>query len=90
MLDFLFETSKKQNSVNEFCESIRQGIPSAVFGVSGAFKNYLVSNIDSKVVYVVKDSVVAESHVKQLMEFTHKKVIYIPPRDVNLVVIKAF
>ena len=59
MLEKILTLKNKQNSLNEFCENIRQGIPSAVFGVCDAFKNFLISILDEKVLYVVKDAMTA-------------------------------
>ena len=90
MLDFLLKLKNSKNSINEFCSSVHQGIPSVAFGVGGSFKNFLVSQIDLPILYIVKDSLTAEKSVKEIGEFSNKKAIYIPPRDLNLLVIKAF
>ncbi len=90
MLDFLDQIKYGTNSVKEFNECIRQGIPSAVFGVSKVFKNYMVSTVDFPVLYVVKDSITAEQSVKEIKEFSGKEVVFIPPKDFNLVMLKAF
>ena len=55
MLDIILQLKDRENSVNELRSSIRQGIPSAVFGVAEPFKNYLLSAIDDKVLYIVKE-----------------------------------
>ena len=44
----LLKLNNRQNSVNEFLSYVCQGIPSAVFGVSKSFKNYLISCIDKR------------------------------------------
>ena len=90
MLDFLDQIKYGTNSVKEFNECIRQGIPSAVFGVSKVFKNYMVSTVDFPVLYVVKDAITAEQSVKEIKEFSGKEVVFIPPKDFNLVMLKAF
>ena len=90
MLDFLFALKNNENSISEFCSNVRQGIPSAVFGVGESFKNFLVASLDSPVLLVVKDSVTAEKYLRLLNQFCDKKVTFVPPRDINLVVLKAF
>ena len=45
MLDKILNLKNGNNSVKEFTDCIRQGIPSAVFGVTDAFKNYLLSKM---------------------------------------------
>ncbi len=90
MLDKILALSKKQNSVNEFCSSIRQGIPLAVFGVCDSFKNYLLSVLDEKILYVVKDNLTAHFAVQAVEEFAGKKAVYIPPKDEILLMNRAF
>ncbi len=90
MLDFLRTIKENNNSIKEFNECIRQGIPSAIFGVSKAFKNYLVSTVDFPVLFVVKDSITAEQSAKEIKEFSGKETVYIPPKDFNLLIVKAF
>ncbi len=90
MLDKILALSKKQNSVNDFCSSIRQGIPLAVFGVCDSFKNYLLSVLDEKVLYVVKDNITAHFAVKEVEQIAGKRAVYIPPKDEILLMNKAF
>lgn len=90
MLDKILALKEKQNSVNEFCSYIRQGIPSAVFGVADSFKNFLVSVLDEKVLYVVKDSISARAAIDAISELSGKKAVYIPPKDEILLMNKAF
>ena len=90
MLERLLQLKEKQNSVKEFVECVRQGIPSAAFGVTDAFKNYLVSVIPDKVLYVVKDSITAHFAKQGIEELSGKKVVIIPPKDELLLNSKAF
>ncbi len=90
MLDFVKQIKNGNNSVKEFNECIRQGIPSAAFGVNKAFKNYLISTIESPVLYVVKDSITGLQSAKEIREFSGKETVFIPPKDFNLVLVKAF
>ena len=90
MINDIINAEKYQNSVSEFLFSIRQGIPSAVFGVTEAFSNYLVSLIPNKTLVVVKDRLVGFNACKQIAEFSNKKAIYLPPKDQTLVYGKAF
>ncbi len=90
MLDKILQLKEKDNSVKEFVESVRQGIPSAVFGVSEPFKNYLVSLLEDKVLLIVKDGVRAKSIAEGIRELSDKEVIYIPAKDELLLHNKAF
>ena len=90
MLNEILLLKEKQNSIKEFCSNVRQGIPSAIFGVNDSFKNYLVSVLDLPVLYVVKDFITAEKTVKQIEEFSNKKAIFLPASDELLLANKAF
>ena len=71
MINDIINAEKYQNSVSEFLFSIRQGIPSAVFGVTEAFSNYFVSLIPNKTLVVVKDRLVGFNACKQIAEFSN-------------------
>lgn len=90
MLNKLLALKEKGNSLSEFCSSVRQGIPSAVFGVCESFKNYLISLLDEKVLYVVKDNITANNTIQLVNEIAGKKAVYIPPKDEILIMNKAF
>ena len=78
------------NSFNEFSSSLRQGVPSAVFGVFDSFKNYLIANTEFKVLFLVNDVLSAEKHKEYLNAFTDKKVVVLYSRDEVLTLSKAF
>ncbi len=90
MLEKLLQLKNKDNSLNEIIECIRQGIPSAVFGVADAFKNYIISTLDEKVLYIVKDGVTARQSYDGIKELSGKKVVYLPPKDEILLSSRAF
>ena len=90
MLDINLQFNSDKNSVQELAECIRQGIPSAVFGLPESFKNYLVSTINSPVLYLVKDSLTANQAIKDIKNFSNKTSVYIPPREETLILAKAF
>ena len=90
MLDKILSLKNGINSVREFSDCIRQGVPSAVFGVPDAFKNYLVSILSDKVLYIVKDSITARSAVSAVNEIAGKFAVYIPPKDEILLSSRAF
>ena len=73
MLEELYQLKNRGNSITEFCEYIRQGIPSAVFGVNESFKNFLISQIDSPTVYVVKILFRQKLQKSKSMNFRAKK-----------------
>lgn len=90
MLDKIFALAKKENSVLEFNNAVRQGMPLAVFGVTDAFKNFLVCTLNERVLYVVKDALTARISVDAINEMTDKKAIYIPSKDELLITSRAF
>ena len=90
MLEKIIALREKENSVKEFLLSVRQGIPSAVFGVPDAFKNYLVATVDEPVLYVVKDGLTADSAARAIKELTAKKIVVLPAKEETLVFARAF
>ena len=90
MLNDILKFNQTQNSITDFEHCIRQGIPSAVFGVSDAFKNYLISIIPEKVLFVVKDGISARLASEAIEQLSNKKTVYIPPKDEILLLSRAF
>ena len=90
MLEKIIALRNNDNSLSEFLSAIRQGIPSAVFGVSDAFKNFLVATVDAPVLYVVKDGLAAASAERAIKELTAKKTVYLPAKEETLVTARAF
>ena len=90
MLEKSLSIIRQSNSITELHEHVRQGIPSAVFGIPDSFKDYIVSTFTEPVLYVVKDGVTARHAVEQITQFCNKKVVYIPPKDEILLSLKAF
>ncbi|MBQ8426457.1 MAG: hypothetical protein IJX16_01710 [Clostridia bacterium] len=90
MLDKVLQLKNNKNSVSEFLDAVRQGIPSAAFGVTDAFKNFLVSVIPDKVLLVVKDNITAHFMAEGISELGGKKTVVVPPRDELLLNSKAF
>ncbi len=90
MLDKIFALAKRNNSISEFIEAVRQGMPLAVFGVTDAFKNFAVCTLNERVLYVVKDALTARISVDAINEMTDKKAVYIPAKDELLLTSRAF
>ena len=90
MLENILQLKNKDNSIKEFIDYARQGIPSAVFGVTDYFKYYLVSSIEDKVLYVVKDNITARLALDAIKDFSGKKAVFIPAKDEILLFTKAF
>ncbi len=90
MLNKLLALKNRENSLKEFCSSVRQGIPLAVFGVSESFKHYLTSLLDDKILYIAKDMLSAQSALKAIKEIAGKTAVIIPPKDEILLMNKAF
>lgn len=92
MLDKILNLSQEKNSVNEFLSSVRQGKPSAAFGVPESFKPFIISSFSSPVLCVVSDGISAEKLKKATLDLTNgkKTVEIIPPSDLTLILTKAF
>lgn len=90
MLEKFLQLKNRENSLNEIEESVRQGIPLAVFGVADPFKNYIVSFLNEKILYIVKDVVTARVAVEEIKELSGKEVVYIPAKDEMLLTSRAF
>ena len=72
MLEKILSLKEGNNSVNEFCNALRQGIPSAIFGVNEPFKSYLVSAVCDKVLFVVKDNNDLEDKMNEISDILRK------------------
>ena len=90
MLNKIFQLTNANNSIAELKASIRQGVPSAVFGVTDPFKNFAVCSIDNPVLYVVRDNVCAYKALNAVQDYQNKKAVYIPAKDETLIVSRAF
>ena len=90
MLEKIIALRDRGNSVKEFLSSIRQGIPSAVFGVPDAFKNYLIAAIDEPVLYVVRDNLAADSAARAVSELSAKNAVILPAKEETLISTRAF
>ena len=90
MLDKILSLKEGNNSVNEFCNALRQGIPSAIFGVNEPFKSYLVGAVSDKVLLVVKDNITAWFSAELIKDYSGKKVVIVPAKDEVLLTNKAF
>lgn len=89
----IIQLNNGNNSVSEFVSSVRQGLPSAVFGAGESFKTYLASEISGElerpVLYVVKDMLAAGKCAEYLSCYQGKKTIIIPPKDETLILNRA-
>ena len=65
MLEKLLKIKEYGNSITEFVEKVRRGVPTAVFGVPDPFKIFMASALDRPVLYVVKDGLSAELAKKE-------------------------
>jgi len=90
MLNNFLALKERENSVKEFSEAVRQGIPSAIFGVNDPFKSYLVSVLEDKVLLVVKDFISAQLLGENIKDLSGKKVTIVRQKDEILFSPKAF
>lgn len=90
MLEKIVALRNRENSLSEFLSAIRQGVPSAVFGISDAFKNYIVATIEEPVLYIVRDGLAAAAAERAIKEFTAKKTVILPAKEETLINTRAF
>ena len=90
MLEKKLQLKNQANSVAEIVQSIRQGLPLAVFGVTQAFKCYLYSVIETPVLVVCKDTLTATEIYENLSAMTDKKVVVVPQKDQLLLPSRAY
>ena len=86
---FLTDLLKKGNFTENYLTSVRQGVPSAVFGVPESLKRYLYSATEGKVVVIEKDHVSALATKKAIEDFSGRKTVYIPAKHDTLTSFKA-
>ena len=85
-----FKKINRETDVFEVVESYRHGVPMAAFGVPFGAKCYLLSLMDGKILYVVKDFLEAEKTAKELTGLSSKKVAVLHEREEVLLTSKAF
>ena len=85
-----FNKFNTENDIREVVESYRHGVPLAAFGVPFGVKCYLLTLMEGKILYVVKDFLEAEKTAKELSGLTTKKVAVLYEREEVLLTSKAF
>ncbi|MBO4251144.1 MAG: transcription-repair coupling factor [Clostridia bacterium] len=90
MLEKIIALRDGENSVKEFLSCIRQGTPSAVFGVSDGFKNFMVATVSDPVLFVVKDGLAAAAAERAIKELSAKKTVFLPAKEETLISTRAF
>ncbi len=76
--------------LDEVCQTVRRGIPTAVFGVTNATKALLASLIDEPVLYISKDVLSAERTALIIEQLSGEKPAVLYPKDDVLLYKKAF
>ncbi len=90
MAHSVIRLNKPNNSIGIINDSIRQGVPTAIFGVVEEFKKVIVSELDAPVLIITSDVINAKSLANSIQEYSDKRVVVIPPKDETLVMRKAF
>ncbi len=90
MLDKILTCFDGKGCIKDLTESIRRGMPLAVFGVADPFKSYLITKIDSPVLLIVKDDLTAGLFATLITELSDKKAVVLPAKDETLLMNKAF
>lgn len=71
-------------------ESVKSGVPTAVFGLTEAAKCHLASVTDEPILYIAKDSLYAAGVVNEIEALSGEKVVYLPAKDDVLLYKTAF
>lgn len=90
MLKELINKNSVNGSIEELIVAVRQGIPSAVFGVNDSFKCYLASKMEDPVLMIVRDDLTANSFADMIKAYGVKKVVSLCSKDEILVSNRAF
>lgn len=77
----LLKSSRFIGDYKKICEDIRGGFPTAVFGVSVPQKARLISTLEGKVLFIVRDSVTAKNFQKTISAYYGKKAVFLPAKD---------
>lgn len=83
-------TAKRGGIYEDILLNARDGLPVAVFGVSFPEKCRLAATAGVPVVFIVRDGVTAEKAVKEIMQMSGEKAVYLPPKDDVLLFKSAF
>ena len=78
------------DSVKDFSECVRRGIPSAVFGVIDPFKDYLISISERRALFLVSDILSAKKHAESIAALSDKRVEIIYPKEEILTLNRAY
>ena len=81
MLKNIISSNEYGGTYNLIEDSVRSGVPTAVFGVSQSEKCGIISTLNSKVLFIVRDSTQASQYVKEIQAITGEKAVYLPPKD---------
>ena len=87
--DNLFSNQSQITDVAEVLSSYRRGVPTTAFGVSFGAKCHILSQMDGKILFVVKDFLEAEKTYKQLSSLTEKSVAVLYEREELLLTSRA-
>ncbi len=90
MLEKFLKPELLGGGVADAVESIRQGVPSAVFNVSFPHKCHIVSALGCPVLYVVKDVLTIDKAKAEIESLSGAKVAALYPKDDVLLYKKAF
>jgi transcription-repair coupling factor (superfamily II helicase) len=88
-IDFL-SPEKLKGDISELNNCIRQGVPSAVFGVHLSIKSIIASFIDSQVLYLTATPIQAAELYNQIKQISGKYVTLLTAKDDVLLYKEAF
>ena len=81
MLYDYIDTDKIGGEGKALAESVRGGIPSAVFGVDFSAKCLIAVNLKLPILYIVKDSLYAMKVTEELSALSGEKAVYLNAKD---------
>lgn len=89
MKEGFFSFSQLNGEYPELCESIRCGMPTAVFGISDPHKYLIASMIEAPIVYVTSDSTATRKAAENIATLSGKRVEMLSAKDEVLMYRKA-
>ena len=88
LLDYIKNLNSEPSKV--WLDNVRDGIPTAAFGVCEGAKFLLASAAKKRVLYIAKDRLSAKAARDELSYLTGEKVVYLPAKDDVLLYKKFF
>ncbi|MCQ2399965.1 MAG: hypothetical protein MJ072_05620, partial [Clostridia bacterium] len=89
-LNRYLDLNTRVGSLKELYETYRHGVPVSAFGVPESAKNHIISYLDGKILYVVRDFVEGTEAVAEINALGKKKAVFIPEKEELLFSARAY